>query len=169
MTIRLDQLHSDCSACHSFCCVAPRIMPEHGFAFEKPALVPCRYLLTQPFSCIIHEHLAEHRCHGCVDYTCHGAGPLLTEYARVQGYSWAGLAPGERRRDELLERFLALHALFSALAELREMARGSAALDASLGETEARIGAMDMENLLDSALDLAFEVRGLCWAQRWGL
>lgn len=157
---RLPPAHAhDCAACHSLCCVAPLITVRRGFAFDKALYAPCPHLDVGRARCRVHDRLARIGNHGCLDYTCHGAGPLVTAHALARGVDWRVLAADHPARREVLERFLELHALLSALAELR------AADQILAAAIDARVAALSLDELLGSALDLAFEVRTAGWVE----
>ena len=129
----------DCSGCAALCCVALAFDRSEHFAFDKPAGVRCRHLLSDN-TCAIHDHLELRGFGGCARYDCHGAGPRTIELFGEDFDAFAVMrdvhemlflldashsrivtrAQADRRRD--LEQRLA-RGSFDAVREAKELLR----------------------------------------------
>ena len=73
-----DRLKADCEKCAALCCVALAFDKSSVFPFDKAAGEPCRNLESCG-TCKIHSDLATTGYMGCVQFHCHGAGPIVTQ------------------------------------------------------------------------------------------
>ncbi len=128
-----DFLH-DCTRCAALCCMAPQIVKSARFPIDKPAATACPNLDGCGL-CRIHDDREAHGFKGCIDFTCLGAGQVVTQDL-FGGRSWqddpALLDPMARAFLDLYRvqeaRWLLMTAAFMGLpadreAERKEMAR----------------------------------------------
>ncbi len=73
-----DRLKADCEKCAALCCVALAFDKSNVFPFDKAAGEWCRNLESCG-TCRIHSDLAGAGYLGCVQFHCHGAGPIVTQ------------------------------------------------------------------------------------------
>jgi hypothetical protein len=109
--VRRGDLVPDCASCAAICCIAPAFDASADFAFDKPAGLACRHLLSDR-RCSIHEELIERGFRGCAAYDCYGAGQRATR-------AFPGADDAERRH----EAFRALRAVHELLWLLTEAAK----------------------------------------------
>jgi len=103
----------NCTKCAAFCCIALQFKQEDHFPYDKEKDVPCKHL-DDCFSCTVHTELSERGYQGCIDFSCHGAGPHLTQlYAKEDWQS------NPEKTQEVYEKFHFLRAVFE-IAETTE-------------------------------------------------
>lgn len=108
----LPELEADCGRCFSLCCLAPPFDAGPDFAADKAPRTPCPHL--EGHRCGIHEDLPARGYRGCVAYTCHGAGQVVSERL-LKGRSWKD---DDTLVDVACDAFLALRILHEELAML---------------------------------------------------
>lgn len=125
-----------CETCAALCCMAPDFVPGARFPEEKPARTPCRHLEGR--ACGIYRAREERGYHGCIAFTCYGAGQAVTNDL-FGGRDWAD-EPG--LREPMAVAFLRLYAVQEARFMLETLAFSglSGARDA---EREAMLAALD--------------------------
>jgi hypothetical protein len=128
-------LRADCSRCSGLCCVAPPFEEQQGFAFSKPAHVPCRHLQTS-FRCGIHGELTARGFPGCSAFECFGAGQRVMRLFR--GESWRDSPQSAARLFQAYSRYRVLHELLAMLALALERA-----LPTDRGELASRLQSLD--------------------------
>ncbi|EAR52846.1 hypothetical protein OG2516_10301 [Oceanicola granulosus HTCC2516] len=79
-------LTADCSRCAALCCMALPFDAGESFAIDKPGGMGCPHL-ARGGGCAIHADKGARGFPGCNRYTCHGAGPYVTE-RMFGGQSW---------------------------------------------------------------------------------
>jgi hypothetical protein len=108
MTIhRSPRLQADCARCCALCCVAPAFDANQGFAYDKPAHVPCAQLLDD-FRCRIHGERGACGFHGCETFDCHGAGQRVTQQL-FGGKSWRTSPELAREMFDAYSKYRVLH------------------------------------------------------------
>ena len=111
-------LQEDCSRCAALCCAAYPFERGHGFGADKPVDTPCLHLSGA--RCSIHASRSEAGYTGCTAYSCHGAGPYVTE-VMFSGATWQddpGLLPAMTKALRDLAKVQELRALLEAASAL---------------------------------------------------
>ncbi|WP_051609880.1 hypothetical protein [Terasakiella pusilla] len=104
----------DCSKCAAFCCIALGYEASDQFPYTKPQNEPCKNL-DNCNRCTIHDDLEAQNYHGCIAFSCHGAGPHLTQcYSRLDWQNDPIL------KQEVYDKFHFLRAVFE-IAETTEL------------------------------------------------
>ena len=124
----LSPFEPDCGACAGLCCVIPEFAEGDRFPASKGACVACPNL--DGFACGIHPERAARGYHGCISYTCHGAGQAVVRDI-FQGRDWRGddetlhgMAQVYHRLFRVQEaRFMLETMAFAGLSEAREAER----------------------------------------------
>lgn len=112
----------DCSKCAAFCCIALGYEASDQFPYTKPQNERCKNL-DACNRCTIHEDLEAQNYHGCIAFSCHGAGPHLTQcYSRLD---WEN---DDKLKQEVYDKFHFLRAAFE-IAETTEVALKSNGLN----------------------------------------
>lgn len=107
-------LKADCSRCAGLCCVAQAFYSVQGFAFDKPAHTPCRYL-TRNNRCDIHAQREARGFPACVTFDCYGAGQRVTQEL-LNGMNWRTSKQVAAQVFAAYTRYLVLHRLMATLA-----------------------------------------------------
>ena len=113
------KLQADCANCRALCCVGPAFDAEQGFAFDKPAHVPCPNLRTD-FRCAVHDHLRPRGFPSCASFDCYGAGQRVT---RLFGGNSCQESPD------------VAHRMFNAYSRYRRLHQLMALLSVAIGNT----------------------------------
>lgn len=106
------KLRADCGNCRALCCVGPAFDAEQGFAFDKPANVPCPNLRAD-FRCAVHDHLRPRGFPSCASFDCYGAGQRVTRL--FGGSSWRDSPDVALRMFNAYSRYRSLHHLMALL------------------------------------------------------
>jgi hypothetical protein len=156
-----NELKADCAQCQALCCVASGFEPEQGFAFAKPAFVPCAHL-NQHDRCKIHADLVPSGFPACVSFDCYGAGQRATQ----QWFSdkhWRHAHDPERAFQGYL-KLRDLHAVMMLLDAATRVFAGSVTADQAL----LRLHALDQLAACDLATFLALSIQSkLDDARHW--
>lgn len=131
-------LRGDCARCAALCCVVPAFARSSDFAFDKPALTPCRNLLAD-HRCGIHDSLRGQGMVGCTVYDCFGAGQRVTQET-FGGASWRDDPELLVAMAEVFPQVRLLHEVLRYLVEARTLPRADvlrAEIDTALEQTEA--------------------------------
>ncbi len=96
----------DCTKCAAFCCIALGYEQSDQFPYEKPQNERCKNLDSCD-SCTIHDSLEDQNYHGCIKFSCHGAGPHL-----VKCYSRVDWKKDPKLTQEVYDKFHFLRAAF---------------------------------------------------------
>ncbi len=113
------RLQYDCSKCASLCCVTLPFFKKDGFAYDKPAGMPCHFL-DDRHRCSIHDSLNEKGFPTCTIFGCAGAGPRVTQEI-YNGDSWQAniVLLGEMMETFSLMR--EVHELANALLQVSKL------------------------------------------------
>ena len=96
----------DCSKCAAFCCIALGYEKSDQFPYDKPQNERCKNL-NNCDECTIHDQLEDQSYHGCIAFSCHGAGPHL-----VKCYSKIDWKKNPQLTEEVYDKFHFLRAVF---------------------------------------------------------
>lgn len=107
------KLRADCANCRALCCVGPAFDAEQGFAFNKPAHVPCPNLRND-FRCAVHDHLGLRGFPSCASFDCYGAGQRVTRL--FGGSSWQEPPDLATLMLNAYSRYRILHKLMAVLS-----------------------------------------------------
>lgn len=83
--------------------MAPHIVKNERFPFSKPAATPCHNLMEGGL-CKIHAEREKGGYHGCISFTCFGAGQLTTQEL-YDGQHWQ---KDDKLREPMARDFLDL-------------------------------------------------------------
>ena len=109
---RPPELVADCANCSALCCVGPAFDASQGFAFDKPAHVPC-VNLQKDYRCSVHERLRPLGFHSCAIFDCFGAGQRVTRL--FAGKSWRSSPELASQMFDTYSRYRTLHELLVVL------------------------------------------------------
>jgi|GEM_PF-2074587 len=130
-----DGLTHDCDNCQGLCCVANVHTVEDGFPLneDKPIGVPCEHLeldstaLIGLHKCKIHHQLRELGWNVCKNFSCNGAGQVVTEFFNEMGIVWSDEKPENLDDDQWCNRlenfylgYAVLQNVFNFLAHIKK-------------------------------------------------
>lgn len=157
-----DNLKIDCPNCCGICCAALYYAKSEGFPSDKPAGQPCG-MLSEDFSCSIHEKLASCNLKGCMAYDCLGAGQKVTQNI-YKGKDWRSTP---QIKDQMFQVFLIVYQLHQMLWYLTEALTLTCAvkykdqINILIQENEAMTRLLPEEILMLSIDDYRFRVNDL--------
>lgn len=94
----------DCTQCAALCCMAPMIAKSERFPIDKPSGTACQNLECGGM-CKIHDDREALGYKGCIDFSCLGAGPVVTNDL-FSGKSWQD---DDTLREPMTRAFLDLY------------------------------------------------------------
>lgn len=130
-----NDLTPDCNNCQGLCCVANMHAADEGFPieFDKPVGIPCEHLELDPATiqglhkCKIHSQLGRLGWNTCMNFTCNGAGQVVTDFFKEMGVVWSHEKPENLDDDEWCNRvenfylgYIVLQNVLSFLAHIRK-------------------------------------------------
>lgn len=113
-------LQDDCGRCAALCCMAHAFDAGEDFGIDKPAGAGCAHLDPRG-GCRIHDHRRQAGFPGCIAYSCHGAGPRVTQEC-FGGRSWQSEAALTGPMMLAFQRARRVHRWLLLLAEAGKLA-----------------------------------------------